>query len=451
MAKKKTQFVCEECGYTAPRWSGKCPGCGEWNTLVEESEENIAESLRGSSAVKPAKIYKFSDIPVSSEKRFPTGISEFDRVLGGGVVPAGVVLSGGEPGIGKSTLLLQVADKLALYGTVLYVSGEESAAQIKMRADRIKTSDNILLMAETNLNSILEGAASLKPKFMIVDSIQTLYDSNLSSAPGSVSQVRGCAMKITSVAKKMGTSVFIIGHVTKEGAIAGPRVLEHIVDTVLYFEGEKASNFRILRAVKNRYGSTDEIGIFEMRDTGMEEVADPDMISDIYEGSDISGICAYPATQGTRPMLLEIQALCSHTQLNIPRRLSAGIDINRLYLICAVLEKKIGLKLYNQDIFINVAGGIKIKEYASDMALATAIVSSFRNLPVSRDVAFIGEIGLAGEIRHVSQISKRLAECERMGIKKVYVPKQSIDAAFKKDLEIVGVRTLFDVLSDTFK
>lgn len=258
-------------------------------------------------------------------------------------------------------------------------------------------------------------------------------------------------MKITSAAKKAGISVFIIGHVTKEGAIAGPRVLEHIVDTVLYFEGERESNFRILRAVKNRYGSTDEIGIFEMRDSGMEEVSDPDLLSGLYNGLDITGICAFPATQGSRPMLLELQALCAHTQLNIPKRLSAGIDINRLYLICAVLEKKIGLKLYNQDVFVNVAGGIKIKEYASDMALAISIISSLRNLPVSRETAYIGEIGLAGEIRHVSQLSKRLSECERMGIKKVYIPKQSVDGVSKKNLQIVGVKTLFDVISDTFK
>ncbi len=449
MAKAKTQFVCSECGYTSVKWSGKCPSCNEWNTLVEEVVE-IAPAGKAKIVSAPAKIITFDKIPLESEKRFSTGIGEFDRVLGGGVVPGGVCLAGGEPGIGKSTLFLQVAKLLSAFGNVLYVSGEESPAQIKMRAQRLGVAENIYLMAETEVGSILAGVEELKPKFLILDSIQTLYDANLSSAPGSVAQVRGCASRITQAAKRMGIATFIIGHVTKEGAIAGPRVLEHIVDTVLYFEGERTSNLRILRAVKNRFGSTDEIGVFEMRDMGMMEVKNPTMLFEGDFADDLSGVSIFAATQGTRPMLLEIQALCAHTQLNIPRRLCSGVDNNRLYMICAVLEKKIGLKLYNEDIFVNVAGGIKVKEYAADMAMAMSIVSSLRNLPIPRDTAFIGEIGLSGEIRHVSQLSRRVSECAKMGVKRVFVPRYSMEAGMDKNLKVEGVGTLSDVLAKAF-
>ncbi|MGI6152649.1 MAG: DNA repair protein RadA [Christensenellaceae bacterium] len=451
MPKSKTEFVCSECGYTSGKWSGQCPGCSSWNTLVEEAVEAVRPTgaKKPAYAGTPAEVYQFSDIPLEAQKRFKTGIDEFDRVLGGGVVPGGVVLSGGEPGIGKSTLLLQVARKLSAFGKVLYLSGEESPAQIKMRAQRLKMDDDgIFLMSETELTSILAGVEKLSPRFLIVDSIQTLYDANMSSAPGSVAQVRGCATKLTSLAKRDAISTFIIGHVTKEGAIAGPRVLEHIVDTVLYFEGERSGDLRILRAVKNRFGGTDEIGVFEMRDSGMEEIKNPSMLFETEK--DLAGVSIFSATQGSRPMLLELQALCSHTQINIPRRLSSGIDLNRLYMIAAVLEKKIGLKLYTQDIFINVAGGIRVKEHASDLALASAIVSSFRNIPIARDTAFIGEVGLAGEIRHVAQLSRRVAECEKMGIKRVFVPKQGMDGAVSKGMQVIGVKTLFDVLEKLF-
>lgn len=450
MAKAKTQFVCGECGYASVKWSGKCPSCDSWNTLVEEAIEISAPaSKRQENLSAPAKVYRFSDIPAASHKRHGTGIGEFDRVLGGGVVPGSVVLSGGEPGIGKSTLLLQVADKLCQYGTVLYVSGEESAAQIKMRAQRLGISDGILLVSETEIGSILAGVEQEQPQFLIIDSIQTMYDANLSSAPGSVSQVRGCATRITNTAKRMNIATFIIGHVTKEGAIAGPRVLEHIVDTVLYFEGERTSNFRILRAVKNRFGSTDEIGVFEMRDSGMTEVKNPAMLTE-GASKDLNGVCVFAGTQGTRPMLLEVQALCAHTQLNIPRRLCSGFDVNRLYMICAVLEKKVGLKLYTQDIFVNVTGGIKISEHAADLALAVAVVSSLRNLAIPQDTVFIGEIGLAGEIRHVQQLQKRLSECARMGVTRAFVPQQSVERGTDYGLEVVGVKTLFDVLEKVF-
>lgn len=449
MVKAKTQFVCSECGYTSGKWSGKCPSCNEWNTMVEEVVQ-AAPALKSKVVCAPARIVTFDKIPLESEKRFSTGIGEFDRVLGGGVVPGGVCLAGGEPGIGKSTLFLQVAKLLCAFGNVLYVSGEESPAQIKMRAQRLGVADHIYLMAETEVGSILAGVEELKPKFLILDSIQTLYDAKLSSAPGSVAQVRGCASRITQAAKRMGIATFIIGHVTKEGAIAGPRVLEHLVDTVLYFEGERTSNLRILRAVKNRFGSTDEIGVFEMRDMGMMEVKNPTMLFEGDFADDLSGVSIFAATQGTRPMLLEIQALCAHTQLNIPRRLCSGLDNNRLYMICAVLEKKIGLKLYNEDIFVNVAGGIKVKEYAADMAMAMSIVSSLRNLPIPRDTAFIGEIGLSGEIRHVSQLSRRVNECAKMGVRRVFVPKYSIEAGMDKNIKVEGVGTLSDVLARAF-
>ncbi|MEF9987565.1 MAG: DNA repair protein RadA [Christensenella sp.] len=450
MAKSKTQFVCAECGYATGKWSGQCPSCGSWNTMSEEVVVAAAPAGKARPTSIPAHIVTFDKIPAESGKRFATGIDEFDRVLGGGVVPGGVCLAGGEPGIGKSTLFLQVAKNLTAHGAVLYVSGEESPSQIKLRANRLGINENIYLMAETEVGSILAGAEQLAPKFLIVDSIQTLYDENLSSAPGSVAQVRGCASRITQAAKQMGMAVFIIGHVTKEGAIAGPRVLEHIVDTVLYFEGERTSNLRILRAVKNRFGSTDEIGVFEMRDVGMMEVKNPTMLFEGDFEQELGGVAIFAATQGTRPMLLEIQALCSHTQIAIPRRLCSGIDQNRLYMISAVLEKKIGLKLYQQDIFVNVAGGIKVSEHAADLAMAVSIVSSLRDIAVPRDTAFIGEIGLSGEIRHVAQVTKRISECAKMGVKRVFVPKNSIERGMDYKVKVEGVSTLMDLLTKVF-
>ncbi|MEF9989373.1 MAG: DNA repair protein RadA [Christensenellaceae bacterium] len=448
MAKSKTRFVCSECGYVDVRWSGKCPGCASWNTMIEEAAPVKVAAAKQRVSAEPGKIYTFDKIPMMEEKRYQTGIEEFDRVVGGGIVPGSVALAGGEPGIGKSTLFLQIAKCLTKFGSVLYVSGEESPSQIKLRAQRLGIDENIYLMAETEVGSILAGIENLSPKFLIVDSIQTLYDAELSSAPGSVAQVRGCAARLTHEAKSLNMATFIIGHVTKEGAIAGPRVLEHIVDTVLYFEGERTSNLRVLRAVKNRFGSTDEIGVFEMRDLGMIEVKNPSMLSP-YD-LNLNGVAIFAATQGTRPMLLEIQSLCAHTQLTIPRRLCSGVDVNRLYMICAVLEKKIGLKLYSQDIFMNVAGGIKIQEHAADLALAVSIVSSFRNLPIGRDTAFIGEIGLSGEIRHVAQLSKRVAECAKMGIKRVFVPSYSMEKGMNSKIKTEGVSTLSDVLSKIF-
>jgi DNA repair protein RadA/Sms len=415
------------------------------------TEEIVVESKASSASRRiagPSQVLLLNEIPMQSEKRIPTKIGEFDRVLGGGVVPGSVVLAGGEPGIGKSTLFLQIARELMQSGNVLYVSGEESPAQVKMRAERLGVDAKMLFMAETDIDAIVAGIESSSPRFVIIDSIQTMYDSELSSAPGSVSQVRQCAGRIVAEAKKRSVAAFIIGHVTKEGAIAGPRVLEHLVDTVLYFEGERTSNLRILRAVKNRFGSTEEIGIFEMRDVGMQEVKNPSLLNEAEQA--LSGVSVFCAAQGTRPMLLEIQALVSNTQLAIPRRLSSGMDINRLYMIAAVLEKKIGLKLYNQDIFINVAGGIRVKEYASDLALAASIVSSLRNLPVPRGTAVIGEVGLAGEVRHVSWLSRRILECAKMGFERVIVPRAGLEKGLPGNISVIGVDTLSDALSRLF-
>ncbi|MEI6100280.1 MAG: DNA repair protein RadA [Eubacteriales bacterium] len=447
MAKQKTEFVCSECGFKSSRWLGKCQNCGSWNTMVEEIVEEKTERTQKKSMGAPS-VLRLDEIPMQKEKRIPTQIGEFDRVLGGGVVPGSVVLAGGEPGIGKSTLFLQIAKELMRSGSVLYVSGEESPAQVKMRAERLGMDAKMLFMAETDINTILEGIEQSAPKFVIIDSIQTMYDPDLSSAPGSVSQVRQCAGKIVSEAKKRSVAVFIIGHVTKEGAIAGPRVLEHLVDTVLYFEGEYTSNLRILRAVKNRFGSTDEVGIFEMRDIGMQEVKNPSLINEGDQA--LSGVSVFCAAQGTRPMLLEIQALVASTQLALPRRLASGMDAARLYMISAVLEKKIGLKLYNQDIFINVAGGIRIKEYASDLALAASIVSSLRNLPLLRGTAVIGEVGLAGEVRHVSWLPRRIAECAKMGFKRVIVPSMGLEKGLPQNITVIGVHTLSDALTKLF-
>ena len=403
MARIKTEFVCSECGYRSPKWVGRCLSCGSWNSMVEEVIEEKPKETRVKSADVPVDVKYLDEISSAESTRTATGIREFDRVLGGGVVDAGVVLAGGEPGIGKSTLFLQAADILSSSGGVLYVSGEESPAQVKMRAVRLGVGGKVMFMAETDIRRIAAAMEQKTPRYAIIDSIQTMYDPELSSAPGSVSQVRGCAYVLASVAKKLGIAVFIIGHVTKEGAIAGPRVLEHIVDTVLYFEGEPASNLRILRAA-----------------------------------------------QGSRPMLIEMQALVSQTQLNIPRRICSGVDISRLYMIAAVLEKKIGLKLYNQDIFINIAGGLKVREYAVDLSMAVSIVSSLRNMPVTGGTALIGEIGLAGEVRRVSFLSKRLAECESHGFRRVIVPKSSIEKGLKTDLELIGVDTLSDALAKVF-
>lgn len=450
MAKLKTVWVCSKCGRTQSHWSGQCPGCQSWNTMTEQT----AAELKATGALRQAGAHPAAAAPAVMDlgsvrpetgSRDLTGIGEFDRVLGGGIVRGAVVLAGGEPGVGKSTLFLQAARRLADIGPVLYVSGEESPAQIRVRADRLGIDGGVLLMNETEISRILAGIAQVRPRFLIVDSIQTLYDSQLSSAPGSVTQVRGCASALAHAAKTDEISTFLIGHVTKEGALAGPRVLEHLVDTVLYFESERSSNLRVLRAVKNRFGSTDELGLFEMRDSGMQEMKDAAFLFENAAGDVLDGSAVFCATQGNRPMLLEIQALCAHTQLSVPRRMASGLDNNRLYMLCAVLEKKLGFKLYTQDVFVNVAGGIRIREYAADLALAAAIVSSLRGRTISPDTALIGEVGLSGEVRRVNRMEQRLAECSRMGLKRVIVPKQGFERwKSAGSLKVEPVSTLFE-------
>ncbi len=445
MAKSKTIFVCRDCGYECPRWLGQCPSCKEWNTLDEMALE--APQKKGAGAPPAEALVLLKDVKMQSAARWTTGFAELNRVLGGGVVEGSVVLAGGEPGIGKSTLFLQVADALVKAGKkVLYISGEESLRQIRIRADRLGTGGDVLLLAETEISNCISRMREAKPDFVVVDSIQTMYSSGLNPAAGSVSQIKTCASEFTKEAKKSGAAVFIIGHVTKEGAIAGPRVLEHMVDTVLYFEGERQGTFRILRAVKNRFGSTNEIGVFDMRDDGMKEVENPSGLLLSERSAEASGSCVYPALEGTRPVLLEIQALVSSTSFNMPRRMAAGLDYNRMALIIAVLEKRMGLKLFNQDVYLNVAGGIKLNQPAADLAMAASIVSSFRDKAVN-DVVAMGEVGLTGEVRAVGQIEKRLAECAGMGFKKAVIPKANLKGIRAPEgIEAFGVKNVFEAL-----
>ena len=446
MVKSQSGFQCAECGYQTAKWLGKCPECGSWNTLEETGPPVKAVKTNIKSLVVP-----LGDVQSCVTERRSTGFFELDRVLGGGVVPGSVVLAGGEPGIGKSTLFLKVMDHLAADGkSVLYVTGEESRAQIRMRADRLEmTSHNIQLLAETDMETVMANAESVKPDCIVIDSIQTMYDSRVSGLPGSVGQIRECSLSLTRYAKQNGCTVFIIGHVTKEGTIAGPRVLEHIVDTVLYFEGEKHGTLRILRAVKNRFGSTNEIGIFEMKQTGMAEVLNPSGILLGEMNPKTSGACVYCALEGTRPVLIEIQALVSMSSLAVPRRVATGADYNRVNMIVAVLEKKLGLKLYNQDIYVNIAGGMKLAEPAADLAIAVAIVSSFRSKPCDIHSVIFGEIGLTGEVRSVSMPEKRLNEAKKLGFNRVVLPLQNI----MKDVKISqeGVSDIWQALDILIK
>lgn len=444
MAKAKTAFVCSACGYESAKWLGKCPSCGEWNTL-EESLLAPPAKTREKGFSGGAKVVELKSVKGEESMRAKTGISELDRVLGGGIVPGCVVLAGGEPGIGKSTLFLQMADNLAAREKVLYVSGEESAQQVGLRFKRLNLSSSLGFLAETELNAILGAAETLAPAFLIIDSIQTVYDADMTSAAGSVAQVRQCAALLARFAKSTGTAVFLIGHVTKEGNLAGPRVLEHLVDTVLYFEGEAQSAFRILRAVKNRFGSTNEIGVFDMGQEGMKEVANPSAILLSGRPAGMAGSAVYCALEGTRPMLLTVEALVSESSFGMPRRQTTGADYNRVNLIIAVLEKKVGLKLYNQDVFVNVGGGMRILDTALDLAVAAAIVSSFRNKALKENTVFFGEIGLTGEVRHVAQTEKRLQEAERMGMERAILPRSNVKG-IKTDMELSGVASLFDAL-----
>jgi len=439
MAKaQKTVFVCGECGYESGKWLGRCPNCDSWNTMVE-AVPSPAQQAGG----LVARALPLAQVRADAAKRVSSGMGELDRVLGGGIVGGSTVLLGGDPGIGKSTLLMQTADRLAALGTVLYVSGEESAAQLKLRAERLGLRSDILILAETDISVIEAEALRVKPAYLIIDSIQTMYCGELTSAPGSVSQVRESTAFLTRIAKTSGCAVFIVGHVTKEGAIAGPRVLEHMVDTVLYFEGDRHDSFRLLRAVKNRFGSTDEIGVFEMRDTGMEEIPDPSAL--FLSGTNAPGCAVCCAMEGTRPMLAEVQSLISASPFSNPRRMAAGLDPNRLILLLAVLEKKAFLSLADKDVYINVVGGLRLEERANDLAVAMCVASSLLEAPLPPHTACIGEISLTGEIRPVSRIDKRVSECARLGYGNVILAK---GAKLPKlaDVNLIRVSTLGDAV-----
>lgn len=420
MAKQKTIFVCGECGYESSGWLGKCPSCSKWNTFYEEKPIASSALRKNTNELKPLRI---QDVQLEAEERLKTGIGELDRVLGGGIIKGSMILVGGDPGIGKSTLILQMSDCIRTGQVVLYVSGEESVKQIKMRADRLGVKNpDIVMISETDFVAMEELIAQIKPVLIIVDSIQTMFSAEISSAPGSVSQVRDVTAKLMRIAKGTQTSVIIVGHVTKDGSIAGPRVLEHMVDTVLYFEGERHMTYRILRAVKNRFGSTNEIGIFEMKETGLVEVDNPSTMMLSGKPEEAPGSVVVSSMEGTRPMLIEVQALVCPTAFGMPRRMATGVDYNRVVMLMAVLEKRAGYALHNFDAYVNVVGGLKLDEPACDMGFVCAIASSFKNKAIREGTVFIGEIGLTGEIRGVGQIEKRIIEAERIGFKECIIP-----------------------------
>lgn len=420
MAKTHTRYICQECGAQYPRWMGKCDSCGGWNTFVEET---IEPRSGGVASGRKVEVKKLGDVASTDKERQKTGIGELDQVLGGGIVPGSLILLGGDPGIGKSTIILQVASNIS--GT-LYLSGEESDRQIQMRARRLGDGEEILVASETNIENIIETIRAEKPKLVVIDSIQTMYSGDIQGAAGNISQLSICTSKLMYVAKELHIPIVLIGHVTKEGNIAGPRVLEHLVDVVLYLEGDRFGSFRILRGVKNRFGSTNEVGIFEMTEKGLIEVSNPSEIMIGERAHKAPGSVIFPAIEGTRPLLTEIQALSSATSFGYPKRTASGFDLNRLNLLAAVLQKRGGLNLSTQDIYLNVAGGIKLNEPAADLAVVIAIASVFRNKEVKEDVIIFGEVGLAGEIRSVNNIDKRLAEASKLGFKTAIVPKSKV-------------------------
>ncbi|MUK90446.1 DNA repair protein RadA [Ornithinibacillus sp. L9] len=451
MAKRKTKYVCQDCGYESAKWMGKCPGCNNWNTLVEEIDASSTKNRHTFSGVTASgsKPEKITAVEAQKEPRVTTKLKEFNRVLGGGIVPGSLALIGGDPGIGKSTLLLQVSAQLAEKELpVLYISGEESTRQTKLRADRLGIKSELLyVLSETNMLDIANHIEQLRPSFVVIDSIQTIFREEVTSAPGSVSQVRECTSELMRIAKTSGIPIFIVGHVTKEGAIAGPRLLEHMVDAVLYFEGERHHSYRILRGVKNRFGSTNEMGIFEMKEEGLREVMNPSEIFLEERSQGASGSTVVASMEGTRPVLVEIQALISPTSYGNPRRMATGIDHNRVPLLMAVLEKRVGLMLQTSDAYIKVAGGVKLDEPAIDLAIAVSITSSFRDQPTRPDDIFIGEVGLTGEIRRVSRIEQRVQEAAKLGFKRVICPQNNLDGwTAPLDIQIVGVNTVQEAL-----
>ncbi len=419
MAKTKgSVFFCGECGYESTKWLGKCPACGSWNTMVEQKKVSSAPSSINS--LTYAHAIPLADVAVADAGRVSSGISELDRVLGGGIVPGSVILLGGDPGIGKSTLLMQTAAELTKLGAVLYVTGEESAAQLKLRAERLGVGGDMLILAENDLAAIEGEVDRIKPACVMIDSIQTMYSADCSGANGSISQIREATSLLTRMAKRTGAATFIVGHVTKDGAIAGPRMLEHMVDTVLYFEGDRQDSFRLLRSVKNRFGSTDEIGVFEMRSGGMAEISDPSTL--FITGADLPGCAVTCVMEGTRPMLVEVQALLSPSPFSNPRRMAAGLDNSRLVLLLAVLERKAGLRLSDKDVYANVVGGIRLFERAGDLAAAMCVASAAVDIPLPKRTAVLGELSLTGEVRPVNRLDKRIQECARLGYTHIIAP-----------------------------
>jgi len=454
MVKAKTQFVCQSCGYQAPKWLGRCPGCQEWNTFVEERviEEKVPERdiLRFETEAVPTPI---TDIVPEERGRLQIGIGEFDRVLGGGIVFGSLILVGGDPGIGKSTLLLQVMHNIASKGKkVLYISGEESLQQTKMRADRLGVSSaELFVVSETSLEKILQDIQEMRPSTTVVDSIQTIYSSDLPSSPGSISQVREAASRLLYLAKHLSIPIFLVGHVTKEGFIAGPKVLEHMVDTVLYIEGEHSHSFRILRAVKNRFGSTNEIGVFEMKDTGLVEVLSPSEFFLSERVQPASGSVVMPSMEGSRTILVELQALVVPTHFGAPRRTAQGVDANRVSLLVAVMEKRLGIHLFDQDIFLNIAGGMRVEEPAADLGMIASIASSARNQLIDPGMVVFGEVGLGGEVRGINRADVRVRESKKLGFKRCVLPRQNQEKMKgEKEIDLIGVRTVQEAMDALF-
>lgn len=452
MSKIKSVFFCNECGNEFSRWTGKCPSCGAWNTLVEEKVQKKTDKSPNKSTILTQKSVAktLNEITVDKSIRFDTGMNELNRVLGGGLVKGSMTLIGGDPGIGKSTLLLQICNSLSKSGDILYVTGEESAEQIKLRADRIGvTASNLSILAENDLENIESIIKENNPDIIIVDSVQTIYRNELGSAPGSVSQVREVTATFTYIAKQTGASIFLIGHVTKDGALAGPRVLEHLVDTVLYFEGDRYDSYRILRSVKNRFGSTNEIGVFEMAGEGFIQVENPSGLFISENNSKESGCGISCILEGTRPVLVEMQALATLSSFNNPKRMSTGLDVNRISLIIAILEKKAGLELNKFDVYFNIIGGLKLTERSADLTTALVIASSLKNRPIQSNIVSIGELSLTGEIRNVSNIDKRISECQKLGFEKIIIPEMN-KSALKKDydnIEIIPVKNIQEAIN----
>ena len=447
--KTKTVFFCTDCGNETPKWQGKCSACGAWNTIVEHTAAQKQKNTRSNAIGSAKSAVKLKELDITKEIRFDSGISEFNRVLGGGAVRGSLVLVGGAPGIGKSTLLLQVCEHMAKTSRILYVTGEESERQLKMRAERLGVMhDEIFVLSETNLAGIISTTHEVSPEILIVDSIQTLCNEDLSAAPGSISQVKDCAFALMNLAKSEGITIFLIGHINKDGAIAGPMVLEHMVDCVLYFEGEKSQNYRILRAIKNRFGSTNEIGVFEMNDIGLVEVTNPSEMLLAGRPENAAGTCVTCIMEGTRPILAEIQALVTSSNFNVPRRNTNGVDFNRAMMILAVLEKRCGMRISSCDAYINVIGGLTLSEPSVDLAILLSIVSSYRDKPIDSEIVVIGEIGLSGELRAVNNIEMRLAETARLGFRKCIIPKsRKQKIAAPKGVEIIEAASIQEAIS----